>query len=281
MGQRAAPGRYSEYVSALASAPLHATDEQELWRRHAAGDRAARDRLVEQYLRLARMLARRYARATEPLEDLEQVASLGLVQAIDRFDPSRGTAFSSFAVPTILGELKRHFRDRTWFLRVPRELREAAMTTERAAEVLAARLGRIPSAGEVAEATGMTLEQVLEAREAALAYRCESLDRPLHDGEDGTATLGDRLGLPDEALRRAEDDLLLKQLVATLRPREREVLRLRFTEDLLQREIAERVGLSQMHVSRILRDGVTRLREQARRHESSVGRETRRARLPS
>jgi RNA polymerase sigma-B factor len=276
------PGRYSEDVSALASAPRHPTDEPELWRRRAAGDAAARERLVEQYLRLARMLARRYARANEPLEDLEQVACLGLVQAIDRFDPARGTAFSSFAVPTILGELKRHFRDRTWFLRVPRELREAAMTTERAAEELAARLGRTPSAGEVAEATGMALEQVLEAREAALAYRCESLDRPLHrDGEDGATTLGDRLGLPDEALRRAEDELLLAQLVSTLRPREREVLRLRFSEDLLQREIAERVGLSQMHVSRILRDGVTRLREQARRQETPAGRETRRAHLPS
>jgi RNA polymerase sigma-B factor len=266
----------------LAPALSPPADEAELWRRHAAGDRAARDRIVEQYLRLARMLARRYARTTEPLEDLEQVACVGLVLAVDRFDPERGIAFSSFAVPTIFGELRRHFRDRTWFLRVPRELREAAMVTERATEELAARLGRTPSAGEVAQATGMPLERVLEAREAALAYRCDSLDRPLRlEGDDGAATLGDRLGVADEALLRAEEDVLLDQLAATLRPREREVLRLRFSEDLLQREIAERVGLSQMHISRILRDGVTRLREQAERHERPAGREMRQPHLPS
>jgi RNA polymerase sigma-B factor len=269
-------------VSALAPAPLQPIDEADLWRRHAAGDRLARERLVEQYLRLARMLARRYSGAAEPLEDLEQVACLGLVQAVDRFDSGRGIAFSSFAVPTILGELKRHFRDRTWFVRVPRELREAAMRAERATEALAARLGRTPSAGEVAESTGMALEQVLEAREAAYASRCESLDRPLRaGGDDGAATLADHVGVPDDGLRRAEDDLLLEQLSSALRPREREVLRLRFTEDLLQREIAERVGLSQMHVSRILRDGIVRLREQARRQEPPAGRETRRARHPS
>jgi RNA polymerase sigma-B factor len=269
-------------VTVLAPAPLQPTAEAELWRRHAAGDRTARDRIVEQYVRLARMLARRYARTTEPLEDLEQVACLGLVQAVDRFDPGRGIAFSSFAVPTILGELKRHFRDRTWFLRVPRELRESAMATERATEALAARLGRTPSAGEVAAATGMPLERVLEAREAALAYRCESLDRPLRrEGDDGAATLADRLGAADDGLRRAEEDVLLDQLSAALRPREREVLRLRFSEDLLQREIADRVGLSQMHVSRILRDGVTRLREQAERQERPAGRETQRAHPPS
>jgi RNA polymerase sigma-B factor len=281
-GQPGPAGTYSKYVPVLAPAPLAPTDEAYLWRRHAAGDRTARERIVEQYLRLARMLARRYARTNEPLEDLEQVACLGLVQAVDRFDPGRGVAFSSFAVPTILGELKRHFRDRTWFLRVPRELRESAMTTERAAEELAARLGRTPSAGEVAEATGMGLEQVLEAREAALAYRCESLDRPLHrDGDDAAVTLGDRLGVSDDGLRRAEQELLLQQLASALRPREREILRLRFAEDLLQREIAERVGLSQMHVSRILRDGVTRLREQAQRQEPPVGRETRQPHHPS
>ena len=240
-------------------------DEDRLWRRHEAGDAVARERLVERYLRLARQLAHRYSRSSEPLEDLEQVAYLGLVQAVDRFEPGRGTAFSSFAVPTILGELRRHFRDRTWAVRVPREIRERAMAVERTTEALTAELGRMPSAGEVARATGLAVDQVLEAREATAAYRTESLDRPLRAAdEDGAQTLGEQLGARDEELRRAEEDILLTQLSAAVLPtRDREVLRLRFEEDLLQREIAERVGLSQMHVSRILRDGLRRLRENA------------------
>jgi RNA polymerase sigma-B factor len=236
-------------------------DEPTLWRRAAAGDPRARDRLVERYLRLALMLARRYARTSEPLEDLEQVACLGLVHAVDRFDPERGTTFSTFAVPTILGELRRHFRDRTWSVRVPRDLRDAATAVDRASEGLAAELGRSPSPAEVADATGLGAEQVVEAREAALAYRCDSLDRPLHaDDEDGGATLGDRIGTGDDDLRRAEASILVEQLAAaSLSERDREVLRLRFQEDLLQREIADRVGVSQMQVSRILRDSVRRL----------------------
>jgi RNA polymerase sigma-B factor len=235
--------------------------EDALWRRAADGDLAARDRLVERYMRLAFMLARRYSRTSEPLEDLEQVACVGLVHAVDRFDPERGTTFSTFAVPTILGELRRHFRDRTWSVRVPRDVRDAATAVERVSEALATELGRSPSAAEVAEATGLTAEQVIEAREAALAYRCDSLDRPLHaDEEDGAGTLGDRIGSGDDALRRAEDSILVEQLAAaSLSERDREVLRLRFEEDLLQREIAARVGVSQMQVSRILRDSVRRL----------------------
>jgi RNA polymerase sigma-B factor len=255
-------------VSAVAAPPsglLHSRgSEPRLWQRSAAGDHAARDELVERYMPLARMLARRYVRASEPLEDLEQVASLGLVQAVDRFEPARGIAFSSFAVPTILGELKRHFRDRTWTLRVPRVIREAAIVVERTTARLAVELGRMPSGAEVAEETGLGIEMVLEAREAAQCYRCESLDKPVHGGDGGTITLGERLGSCDDALSRAEDALLIDQLAAvSLSTRDREVLRLRFAEDLLQREIAERVGLSQMHVSRILRDAVARLRDQA------------------
>jgi RNA polymerase sigma-B factor len=245
--------------------PVGRRDEERLWRRAAAGDRAAREELVEQYVPLARMLARRYSRTSEPLEDLEQVASLGLVQAVDRFDPGRGIAFSSFAVPTILGEIKRHFRDRTWALRVPRVVREAAIAVEKATSRLAVELGRMPSGAEVAGATGLGIELVLEAREAVLAYRCDSLDKPVHAGsEDGTMTLGERLGARDDGLRQAENALLIDQLAAaSLSNRDREVVRLRFSEDLLQREIAERVGLSQMHVSRILRDSVARMGEQA------------------
>jgi RNA polymerase sigma-B factor len=238
------------------------TDEHHLWRRRSAGDPAAREALVERYLRLAQSLARRYARTSEPVEDLEQVAYLGLVQAVDRFDPERGVAFSSYAVPTILGELKRHFRDRTWAVRVPREVRDHVTAVDRATAQLSGSLGRSPSATEVAEASGLHVEQVMEARHAALAYRCESMDRPAPGEDDDGMTLGERLGRRDENLRRVEDGIALDQLAAaSLSRRDREVLRLRIREDMLQREIAERVGLSQMQVSRLLRDAVDRLRQ--------------------
>jgi RNA polymerase sigma-B factor len=238
-------------------------DEPTLWRMHAAGDVAARERLVQRYLRLAESLARRYARSSEPMDDLDQVAYLGLVQAVDRFDPDRGVAFSSFAVPTILGELKRHFRDRTWAVRVPREVRDAVIVVERASDALSSALGRSPSPAEVAEATGLTVERVVEARGAALAYRAESIDRPAQGDDDGL-TVGDRLGLRDDNLHRAENGVALEQLAAAvLSRRDREVLRLRIREDLLQREIAERVGLSQMQVSRVLRDALNALTEHA------------------
>jgi RNA polymerase sigma-B factor len=240
---------------------LQPTDEIRLWQLKARGDADARELLVERYVRLAQMLARRYMRTSEPLEDLEQVAMLGLVNAVDRFDPARGTSFSTFAVPTILGELKRHFRDRTWMLRVPRDVRDASTVVERTVKALSGDLGRSPSTVEVADAAGMSVEQVVEAREAALAYRCESLDRPVQDAaEDGTLTLGDRLGAYDDGLRDAERGVLLEQLASVaLSHRDWEVVRLRIEEDLLQREIAERVGVSQMQVSRILRDAVSRL----------------------
>jgi RNA polymerase sigma-B factor len=240
---------------------LPMADEARLWTLMADGDSEAREILVERYVRLAEALARRYKRTSEPLEDLEQVARLGLVKAVDRFDPSRRTAFSTFAVPTILGELKRHFRDRTWMLRVPREVRDNSTVVEHTIKTQLGELGRSPSTAEVAEATGLTVEQVLEAREATLAYRCESLDRPVHDGpDDGALTLGDHIGMLDDGLRDAERTVLLEQLAAAaLSDRDWEVVRLRIGEDLLQREIAERVGLSQMQVSRILRDALLRL----------------------
>lgn len=241
-------------------------EEAALWQCAVQGDHVARDRLVERYIRLAYMLARRYSHTSEPLEDLEQVACVGLLHAVDRFDPGRGTSFSTFAVPTILGELRRHFRDRTWSVRVPRDVRDAVTAVERASEALAGPLGRSPSAAEVAEATGLADEQVVEARAAALAYRCDSLDRPAHDDDHDGATLGDRIGRADEALRRAEDCILVEQLAAAaLSERDRLVVRLRFQEDMLQREIAARVGLSQMQVSRILRDSLQRLQTSARR----------------
>jgi RNA polymerase sigma-B factor len=234
-------------------------DERHLWQRHVAGDADAREQLIRLYLRLAHTLARRYARGAEPLDDLEQVAALGLVKAVDRFDPARGAAFSSFAVPTIIGELKRHFRDRTWAVRVPREVRDHVSAVERVGDALSASLGRSPTAAEVAAETGFGVEEVLEARHAALAYRCDSLDRPL-PGDDDTVTLADRVGARDEALGRVEDRIAIEQIAAaSISRRDREVLRLRLREDLLQREIAERVGVSQMQISRLLRDAVERM----------------------
>ena len=237
-------------------------DRRLLERYHVGGERAARDALVERFLPLARQLARRYQRGSEPLDDLIQVASLGLLKAIDRFDPSRESAFSSFAVPTILGELKRHFRDRGWSVRVPRDLQEMSVRVDRVTEEMARDLGRAPTPAEIAENIGASTEQVLEAREAAGAYRAVSLDRPRDDDEDGDG-MSDSMGAEDPGFGLAEDAATVERLMGVLSEREREVLRLRFAEDLTQSEIGLRVGVSQMHVSRLIRQAVARLREAA------------------
>ena len=215
---------------------------------------------MQRFLPLARQLARRYQRGGEPLDDLIQVASLGLLKAIDRFEPDRPTAFSSFAVPTILGELKRHFRDRGWSVRVPRDLQEMAVRVERVAEELSRELGRAPTPAEIGSHIGATTEQVLEAREAAGAYRAVSLDRPRDDDEDGDG-MAESMGAEDPGFGIAEDAATVERLMASLSDREREVLRLRFAEDLTQSEIGARIGVSQMHVSRLIRQAVARLRE--------------------
>ncbi|MGZ8649758.1 MAG: SigB/SigF/SigG family RNA polymerase sigma factor [Solirubrobacteraceae bacterium] len=237
-------------------------DRRLLERYHRRGDHAAREALVQRFLPLARQLARRYQRGGEPLDDLVQVASLGLLKAIDRFDPDRPTAFSSFAVPTILGELKRHFRDKGWSVRVPRDLQELAVRVERETEELATRLGRAPTSAEVAHHMEIATEQVLEAREAAGAYRAVSLDRP-RDDEDEDGGMGESMGVEDPGFDHAEHVATIERLLDVLSDREREVLRLRFAEDLTQSEIGARVGVSQMHVSRLIRQAVTRLREAA------------------
>jgi RNA polymerase sigma-B factor len=239
-----------------------AEDRRLLERYHCGGDRAARDALVERFLPLARQLARRYQRGGEPLDDLVQVASLGLLKAIDRFEPDRDTAFSSFAVPTILGELKRHFRDRGWSVRVPRDLQEMSVRVERVAEELSRGLGRAPTPAEIAENIGTTTEHVLEAREAAGAYRAVSLDRPRDDEEEGDG-MAETMGAEDPGFGLAEDAATVERLMAVLSDREREVLRLRFAEDLTQSEIGARVGVSQMHVSRLIRQAIGRLRQAA------------------
>jgi len=238
-------------------------DRRLLERYHRQGDATAREALVTRFLPLARQLARRYQRGGEQLDDLVQVASLGLLKAIDRFDPARETAFSSFAVPTILGELKRHFRDKGWSVRVPRDLQELAVKVDRVAEDMSRELGRAPTPAELAERTGSTLEQVLEAREASAAYRAVSLDRPRTEDEEDSESYAEAVGAEDPGFRIAEDAATVERLMRVLSDREREVLRLRFEEDLTQSEIGERVGVSQMHVSRLIRQSVARLREAA------------------
>ena len=238
-------------------------DRRLLERYHRQGDPAAREALVTRFLPLARQLARRYQRGGEQLDDLVQVASLGLLKAIDRFDPARETAFSSFAVPTILGELKRHFRDKGWSVRVPRDLQELAVKVDKVADEMGRELGRAPTPAELAERTGTSLEQVLEAREASAAYRAVSLDRPRTEDEEEGESYADAVGAEDPGYRIAEDAATVERLMRVLSDREREVLRLRFAEDLTQSEIGERVGVSQMHVSRLIRQSVARLREAA------------------
>jgi RNA polymerase sigma-B factor len=239
-----------------------AEDRRLLERYHHESDPAARDALVERFLPLARQLARRYQRAGEPLDDLVQVASLGLLKAIERFDPARETAFSSFAVPTILGELKRHFRDKGWSVRVPRDLQELAVKVDRVGEDMGRELGRAPTPTEIGERVGATPEQVLEAREAAGAYRAVSLDRPRNE-EDDEGELVDAFGSEDHGYAVAEDAATVERLMRVLSDREREVLRLRFEEDLTQSEIGAIVGVSQMHVSRLIRQSIARLRAEA------------------
>jgi len=216
---------------------------------------------VERYLPLARRLARRYQRAEEPIEDLVQVASLGLLKAVDRFDSGREVVFSSYAVPTILGELKRHFRDRTWSVRVPRDLQELVLRVDRTVTALSEDKHRSPSVSEIARTLRVSEEQVLEALEAAGAYRAGSLDAPRSTpGEEPDESVGDVIGSEDEGYDRAEERATIEPLFARISERERLVLRLRFSEDLTQAEIGERIGVSQMQVSRLIRQALARLR---------------------
>ncbi len=229
------------------------------WQRH--GDRAARDELVERFLPLARKLARRYNVGHEPFDDLLQVASLGLVKAVDRFDCARGNAFSSFAVPTILGELKRYFRDHGWAVHVPRGAQERAVKVEDAQQQLSARSGRAPTVPELAEYLELSIEEVLESLETARAHHAASLDAPHDDGEGESASLVETFGDEDPGLRLADARITVGLVAAQLTQREREVLALRFVDDMTQTQIADRIGVSQMQVSRILRRSIARLSE--------------------
>jgi RNA polymerase sigma-B factor len=246
-------------------APGDRARDDALLRRYArTRDEALLDTLVARWMPLARQLARRYGRSSEPFEDLMQVASMGLVKALQGYDPDRGRAFSSYAVPTIMGELKRYFRDRTWSVRMPRSLQELAMRVDAARDRLAGEAGRSPSVSELAAATGAGEEEVLEALQAGDAYHATSLEAQRSDDEDAFS-LGDLLGDTDDGFRLAEHRVLLTSVLCELGERDREILRLRFEEDLTQQQIAAIIGVSQMQVSRLLRRSLATLRSAAER----------------
>ena len=222
-------------------------------------DRALRDELVTAHMGLAEYLARRFTNRGEPLDDLIQVASLGLLKAVDRFDPERGLEFSTYATPTIVGELKRHFRDKGWAVRVPRRVQELHLRLGSVVSVLSQELGRSPTIPEIADAAKVSEEEVVEAIDAGHAYRFTSLDAPTST-EDESA-LANQLGAEDQNLVDSEHRVALSPLIAQFPPRERMILHLRFFEGMTQSEIATRLGISQMHVSRLLARSLAQLRE--------------------
>ena len=219
---------------------------------------AHRERLIELHLPLARSLARRYAYGGEPFEDLEQTAYVGLVKAVDRFDPVRG-AFAPYAVPTILGELRRHFRDRGWAVHVPRRLQERSRDVDLETDALTSQLGRAPTVREIGERLGLSDEEVLEAHEAAGGHRAVALVSERHSDEDGAAPL--EIGAVEAGYARAEDRATLRTMLRALEPHERQIVLLRFHGELSQQEIGRLVGMSQMGVSRILRRSLDRMRD--------------------
>jgi RNA polymerase sigma-B factor len=244
----------------LSSAPPAAHNVSELFERWQRDrDSTAREALVRQFMPLARGLARRYGRSSEPFEDLVQVASLGLLKALDRYDTERGP-FPSFAVPTILGEMRRYFRDSGWAIHVPRGAQERALKVRDAQERLANEHGHSPTVNQLAEYLEFDVEQVIDALQAVQAYDTLSLDapRPRADGE--VVTYGETLGQDDERYELVELDATLTSVLGHIPARERAILRMRFVEDLTQTEIAQRVGISQMQVSRLLRRSLEQLR---------------------
>ncbi len=228
---------------------------------HKTQDAAVREELVLAHESLAIYLARKFADRGEPLEDIIQVAQIGLLKAIDRYDSTRGIEFTTYATPTIVGEIKRHFRDKLWAIHVPRRLRELNYTLMRAVEELSQQLGRSPTIPEIAGATGVAFDDVLEALEVGRAYSLVSLDAESAEGdEDHSVSLLESVGGEDQALEHLEDRATLEWGLGMLPDRLRDVVRMRFFDDLSQAEIARRLGISQMHVSRILREALTRLR---------------------
>ncbi len=250
--------------------PMSAEDRDELRERfreyRRTGAIEQRNALVEAHTSLAASVAKRFARRGEPLDDLIQVANFGLVKAVERFDPEHGASFVSFAVPTMLGEIKRHFRDRTWTAKVPRSAKELLLRLSTANEELTAELQRSPTVAEVAVRLGVTEDNVLEAMEARSVYRPASLSS-LPSDRSGPPRLESQLGVTDRDLGGVEDRLTVTRLLETLPERERRIVELRFYQDLTQSEIAAIVGISQMHVSRLLRQALSQLATRGREPE--------------
>jgi RNA polymerase sigma-B factor len=241
------------------------TTDAELFAAARDGDPVSREALVRRFLPLARRLAWRYRRAGEPMDDLVQVASVALVKALERFDPERGVPFNGYAVPTIVGELKRHLRDTRWAAYVPQRMRERALEVDRAEESLRRALGRSPTVNELAHEAQIDATEVADALGAATAYDAVSLDSPAYGSQAETgSTFLDSLGADDEHYDLVEHFVTIEPALRTLPTRQRVILRLRFREDMTQAEIATRLGISQMHVSRLLRQALTRLREVTR-----------------
>jgi RNA polymerase sigma-B factor len=230
----------------------------ERWQKHE--DESAREELVRRFMPLARSLARRYGRSSEPFEDLLQVASLGLLKAIDRYDGERGHPFQSYAVPTILGEMRRYFRDSGWAIHVPRGAQERALKVRDAQERISNQSGRAATVNQLAEYLEIDVEEVIDALQAIRAYETVSLDAPRGGGEDDVVPYGDTIGRDDERYELVELDATVSTALGHLPARDRLVLQLRFVEDLTQTEIAEKVGISQMQVSRLLRRSLDQLR---------------------
>ncbi|MEU1587325.1 RNA polymerase sigma factor SigF [Micromonospora sp. NPDC005710] len=247
IGQRSNTQSPEELLVALAATPVNDPRRP-----------ALRDRTIEAWLPLARHLARRYSGRGAPDDDLTQTASVGLIKAVDNFDPSRGIDFSGYAIPTVIGEIKRYFRDRTWAVRVPRRLQELRLSISAANGVLTQTLGRLPTVADIASYLDVSEETVLEGLEGARAYRATSLSTPI--GSDGNRELGDTLGDDDHEIDLVEIRVALAPALATLPEREREILSLRFHGNLTQAQIADRIGVSQMHVSRLITRSLATLR---------------------
>jgi len=248
-----------------------ADDPRQLFLRwQQQGDHAAREELVRRFMPLARSLARRYGRSSESFEDLLQVASLGLLKAMDRYDVERGHPFQSFAVPTILGEMRRYFRDSGWAVHVPRGAQERALKVRDAQERIANERGRAPTANQLAEYLELDTEEVIDALQAIQSYETVSLDapRPGADGDAG-ASYGDSVGGDDERYELVELDATVAVALGHIPERERKILKMRFVEDLTQTEIADRVGISQMQVSRLLRRSLDQLKTLTRAPEEA------------
>ncbi|WP_248922746.1 RNA polymerase sigma factor SigF [Olsenella intestinalis] len=224
------------------------------------GDEEARQQLVVSHLNLVRFLASKFKNRGEPLDDLVQVGTIGLIKAIDRFDPARGLEFTTFATPTIMGEIKRHFRDKGWSVRVPRRLQELSSKVNQVTEELTKDLQRSPSVEEIASALDCSVDEVLEAMESSSAYSSVPLEAPSRDDDDAPSVI-DRFASEDEDLASSDDRMLLEEAIAEFSPREQEIIRMRFLDGLTQVEIAKRLGISQVQVSRLLRRTLEKVRE--------------------